>query len=1042
MRSALGVQAGRAASPGTLLGWLFALAVLAMACILLRPDGPAPDGASGVRGGTHGSVPAKLPTRFEPNRGQTDPRVRFLARGPGYRLFLTRREAVLSLSGPEATVRLRPLGANPRARLSAAERQVGTTNYLRGSARSRSITGVRGYGQVRYHDLYPGVDLVYHGRRGMLEYDFALAPGAEPGDIALALEGVERLSVDRRGDLLMRASGTTIRQRRPHAYQRIGGVARRVPARFRVERGNRVKFAVGRYDRSRPLVIDPVISYSSYLGGTSLDEGEEIAVPAGCPARCETYVTGTTDSPDFPTVDAPQSTSARLREVFVSKLTADGSALAYSTYLGGGDNDEGRGIAVDGSGSAYLTGQTGSGGDDFPCNSPGCPNDFPTVGSMQGYGGNDYDAFVAKLTPDGSALAYSTYLGGIGNEGGSGIALEPGCASNCEAYLTGYTTSPDFPVVGPFQPALGGTPGTPALPGTPVGDGVSDAFVTKINASGSALSYSSFLGGLDIDSGSGIAVDSSGAAYVAGATASLDFPTSAPLQGSLAGGVTDGFVTKVGPAGDRLGYSTYLGGTSTDVARGIYVDGARSAHATGTTESADFPTARPLQGSLGGATDAFVTKLGETGAELAFSTYLGGTGSESAHGIAGDARGDVLVTGETASGDYLTLNAMQGSHGGGARDAFIAKLSPFGSVSFSSYLGGSGGDAGRGIAVDGSGTAYLVGVTQSSDFPMEAPLQNASSGLPDAFVAMIKPLGDVSVAMSAAPHRVFVGEEVTYTVSVRNAGSEVVTAALRDELPPAAEFVRASSGCLHGGGLVTCELGPLAAGGPPQIRYITVRAGAPSATLRNSVSVSSTGVDPDASNDTASAVTAVARRPSVRDEVPGVAPAPGRAAAGSPSAARSQGGDRRRARAMRRCLARARRIHRRKRSRRSARRRCLRRYGRTPGRITRLRAVARSGTEIELSFRAPAGAGRIGPPARRYLIAQSTRRIGGRRGLRGARRLCKGACRVQVAEAGDPVRLRITDLRPRTTYYYVVAARDNVSGRLGPRSRAVRARTR
>ena len=472
---------------------------------------------------------------------------------------------------------------------------------------------------------------------------------------------------------------------------------------------------------SLPLILDPVLVYSTYLGGSGTF-AQSIAVDGAGSA----YVTGTPGG-SFPTnAGAAQTTPGGSQDAFVTKLNSTGSALVYSTYLGGSDNDIGNGIAVDGAGNAYVTGYT-----QFP--------DFPTTsGAAQTTFGGDLDAFVTKLDVTGSRLDYSTHLGGGGFDFGFNIVVD-GAGS---AYVTGYTRPTNFPST-EFPTTAGAH--------QPTNAGEFDAFVTKLDASGSMLVYSTYLGGSDTETGQDIAVDGTGNAYVTGITDSTDFPTTAgAVQSTHAGGVNDVFVTKLNATGSGLVYSTYLGGSDSDLGYGIAVDGAGSAHVTGHTLSTDFPTtAGAVQTtSAGGFGDAFVTKLGATGIRLVFSTYLGGSGSAGDAGfdIALDAGGSAYVTGYTTSADFpTTAGAFQATHAGGDFDAFVTKLGVTGAgLVFSTYLGGSAFERAFGIAVDGAGSAYVTGSTRSTNFPTTAgAFQTTHSGSEvedEAFIAKIATL--------------------------------------------------------------------------------------------------------------------------------------------------------------------------------------------------------------------------------------------------------------------------------------------------------------
>jgi hypothetical protein len=642
-----------------------------------------------------------LPLAFEPNRGQADPRIRFVARGRGYTISLRSTEASFAL-GATGRIGMRLVSGNRAARLLAQGPLPGKVNYLLGNDHSKWLTGVPTYARLVARDVYPGVDVAYYGRQNRFEYDLIVRPGASASAISLQFAGARGLRLLPNGDLNMRLAGSHVRQLPPQIYQRVDDTRRRVEGRF-VLRGDRVGFALGRYDHSRPLVIDPALAYSTYLGGIPNDSGSAIAVDASGSA----YVAGWTESQDFPTVNPVQPSIGDdffgYGDVFVSKLNPAGTALVYSTYLGGKLPDAACGIAVDAAGNAYLTGYTESA-------------NFPTASPLQASkAGGSEDAFVSKLNAAGNGLVYSTYLGGSGDTGEFGWAIAVDPSGN--AYVTGTTTSPNFPTVNPLQPTLNG-----ALNG-------GDAFVSKLNAAGTALVYSTYLGGSGGEQGFGIAVDSAGSAYVAGDTLSTDFPTANPLQAAKGGGYDDAFVSKLNPAGNALVYSTYLGGSGSEFANGVALDSAGDAYLTGNTDSTNFPIVSPLQAAnAGGVYDAFVSKVNAGGSALVYSTYLGGSDDENNRAIAVDADGSAYITGFTNSTDFPTANPIQAANAGPA-DAYVSKVSPAGTaLVYSTYLGGSGGDAGDGIAVDSAGSAYVIGDTGSTNFPTAHPLQAANRG--------------------------------------------------------------------------------------------------------------------------------------------------------------------------------------------------------------------------------------------------------------------------------------------------------------------------
>ena len=672
----------------------------------------------------------KLPLSFEANQGQADSRVKFLSRGSGYGLYLTAAEAILTLRNPKtdtrasldlaasqslgqdsSTVVFRFLRVNRAVRMEGRDQLPSKSNYLIGNDPSKWRTNLPTYGKVKYRNIYQGIDLLYYGNQRQLESDFVVRAGAKPDAIAFAIEGADRLFIDGRGNLVISTRAGQMRLQKPVAFQEVNGMRKQVAVAYRLKRGHRVGFDLAAYDRREVLVIDPLLSYSSFLGGSGGDHGNAIAVDSNGSA----FVTGDTFSSNFPTTaGAAQSRLAGgYTNVFVSKLSPDGSSLIYSTYLGGrgglgGSGDSGVGIAVDSAGCAYVAGTTDSA--DFPV----------TAGAFQRrYGGAQFDGFVTKLSADGSSLVYSTFLGGSEQETGTGIAVD----SAGYAYVTGYTDSSDFPTTpGAFQTIPAGT---------------TRCFVTKLNQDGSALVYSTYISGA---MGVGIAIDSGGLAYVTGFAFSGFPTTSGAFQTSSASG-QHAFVSKLNATGSSLLYSTYLGGSQNEGAYGIAVNSGGSALVTGYTYSTDFPTtAGALQRASGGGRDAFVTKLSADGSSSEYSTYLGGSGDDAGYAIALDAGGSAHVAGVTTSSDFpATPGAFQTSLRGYA-DAFMTKLNAAGSsLAYSTYLGGSGGAEAHGIAVDSAGFAYVSGFTDSPDFPATpgASQTTFGGGGSDAFVTKL-----------------------------------------------------------------------------------------------------------------------------------------------------------------------------------------------------------------------------------------------------------------------------------------------------------------
>jgi hypothetical protein len=676
---------------------------------------------------------------FIENRGQWDRRAKFLLRSPGLDLWITdngvvydlnriertdgqteqegprlqstaHTEGVIDRKLPELKVTRTPVfiafedaSRNAVAVGSGMLRQY--HNYYIGNDRSKWAEHVPLYNDARVQGVYNGIDAVFYLDNGRPRYDLVVAAGADPSNIRMKIEGASSVSVAKSGALRLTTALGTVEQRELFAYQEAGGSKQKVSCSFVARKDGSVTLKVGRYDRSRALVIDPII-YSTYLGGTGNEVGEGIGVDGSGNA----YIVGLTSSAEYPTLNAAQGTYGGNIDAFVTKLTA-GGALSYSTFLGGSNYDQGFGVAVDGSGNAYATGWTYE------------TDDFPTLNAFQATSAGYADAFVTKLTSSGT-LSYSTYLGGSYGDEGNAIAVD----ASGNAYITGEVYSPDFPTLNPAQATRGG-----AAPDV-------DAFVTKLSSSG-ALSYSTYIGGSDDDRGNGIGVDGSGNAYVVGGTGSTDFPISNALQGTIAGS-SDAFVTKLTASG-AFSYSTYLGGAGGELGSGIAVDGGGNAYITGMTSSSDYPALNALQGTFGGGyTDAVVTKITPGGA-LSYSTYLGGSESEGGYGIAVDGSGNVYTIGHTSSTDFPLLNPVQGTIVAGP-DLFMTKLTPSCALAYSTYLGGSGLEIGHGIAVDGSGYVYLTGTTYSTDFPVVNAAQGSYGGNFDALVTKLSLVGSIT----------------------------------------------------------------------------------------------------------------------------------------------------------------------------------------------------------------------------------------------------------------------------------------------------------
>jgi len=674
---------------------------------------------------------ANLPLEFEANGGQVDSRVKFVARSRGYNLFLTAEEAVIStrrLSRGEAgrTVRIKLLGANTAAEVEGLDELRGKNNYFIGDP-ARWRTRVPQYGKVQYRNVYRGVDLIYYGNEQQVEHDFIVAPGADPSQIHFRVNGADSLELEKGGELVMQLAGDELRLRKPRVFQKEKVGLNEIDSAYTLTAGNQVSFSLGSYDKTKTLVIDPILIYSTFFGGSARDS---IYNAIALDAAGNIYITGSTNSLDFPTVNSvqPKHSDTAGQNAFVAKLSADGSEIIYSTYLGGSNGDS-RAVAVDSKGNAYVAGRANSA--DFPT----------TAGAFQRvFAGGNADAWVAKLSPDGAQLLYCTYLGGTGTENGNYITVD----DQGQATIPGATNSTDFPTANAFQSRSGGG---------------FDGFVTKLNADGSNLIYSTYLGGANEDRANWISRDAQGNVYASGRTASVDFPTLSAFQRIYGGGAFDAWLAKLSPDGSVV-LSTLLGGSGDEGGGATAVDSKGVIHFTGTTNSLDFPTLRAMQPRLGGGTcgnparscyDAFVAGISSDGSSLLYSTYFGGSEDENCIDACGaiqlDGPGNVYFAGYTKSADFPTGNALQpalypgtcGTPPSPCFDGFIASLSRDGQeLIFSTYLGGSGDEMAWDLRIDSSNNAYIVGITNSLDFPTVSASQPVYvGGANDTFVSKI-----------------------------------------------------------------------------------------------------------------------------------------------------------------------------------------------------------------------------------------------------------------------------------------------------------------
>lgn len=728
------------------------------------------------------------PLSFEANDGQAEQRFGFLSKGRGYGIFLMPNEAMFLLqpqgvrlpirtqnqiastwgigSSP-AIVSMKLVGADSHSKGYGMSSLPGKSNYFIGNDSKQWRSNIAHYAQVRYEQVYPGIDLIYYGNQHQLEYDFVLAPGADPQQIKLRFEGVQKVRIADNGDLIVRNKEGEMRQPCPVVYQDDQGTKRLVASHYVLLGKKEVGIRVDEYDRTRPLTIDPVLVYSTFLGGSNDDIGNGIEADAAG----NVYVTGITYSADFPVKNGHQGFLQGLGNAFVAKFNPNGG-LIYNTFLGGSSEDVGFAITVDANGGTYIAGSTDS-------------SNFPvTSNALQGQKRGRIDSFITKLNAAGDAILYSTFVGGAGDSIANSIAVD----ASGNAYVVGETTSASFPMQSAFQKILSGP---------------SDAFVVKLNATGSSLGYATYLGGNGSETAFGIAVDSAGSAYVTGLTYSLNFPTKNPVQAAL-GGRVDAFVTKLTPAGNDLSYSTYLGGTEDDGGYGIGLDAAGNAYVSGFTSSTNFPIKNAFQPASGGGDDAVILKLDQTG-KLVYSSYLGGTGDDRSFDLAVDKNGNAYLVGRTESSNFPVKDALQPKPGGqqlqaqpdlissrtvralpdhdlgkeqiyrdadrwksakpvenrnsiasaaaiAVVDGFVSKVDASGQLIYSTFLGGLDEDRVFAVAVDNAGNAYVSGLTASGDFPVKNNVQRTLAGVTDAFVAKISEAGNTQASVSAASY--------------------------------------------------------------------------------------------------------------------------------------------------------------------------------------------------------------------------------------------------------------------------------------------------
>ncbi|MBK8464452.1 MAG: SBBP repeat-containing protein [Chloracidobacterium sp.] len=670
----------------------------------------------------------RLPIHFEPNAGQTAREVDYVARGNGYSLFLTPGEATLSLldrngknTGNISVVKMSLNGANKTSKVAGLDALEGRSNYLLGNDPEKWQTDVANYGKVQYDEIYPGIDLVYYGDDRQLEYDFVVKPAADPRQIKLTFSGTEKPArIDAAtGDLLLATASGELRQHKPFVYQDIDGERHEIASSYKLD-GNSAGILLGAYDNSRELVIDPILSYGSYLGGSGFDEGRGIAVDADGNA----YVVGTATSLNFPTTagvikttNLPSSNNVQWNDAFVTKINPTGTAMVWSTYYGGRNGSEiGTGVAVTSTGEILISGTT-------------MASDFPTVNAYQStFGGTD-DAFAAKLNSTGSAIVYSTYLGGNNTDTGGRIALD---RTSGDAVFAGFASSPNFPTTaGAYKEKLCSTPQGCS------GIFYSGSYVVKLTAAGNGVYSTLFDAGI-----SDATLDANNNAVIGGSVSTTAFVTTPGAFQTASSGGIEGFIAKLNPTGNALVYATYLGGGfQSDRVNGVTIDAAGNLYATGQTENTGFPvTAGSFDQTFNGGEDGFLTKLDPTGSTLIYSTFFGGQGKDQPFAIALGADNSAIIAGETLSGASFPLrNSLLGTAG----SIFLTRFNTDANALVYSTLLGQGGA--YGLAVDGASNAYITGhtvnviITPDSFQPDHgaANSTSSSSSAKDAFVLKV-----------------------------------------------------------------------------------------------------------------------------------------------------------------------------------------------------------------------------------------------------------------------------------------------------------------
>ncbi len=855
-----------------------------------QEDGPGRDESR--EGSLRITASPTIPLIFEKNQGQAAAGILYRALSPYYAVDFTRQGALVKIGrqqGTDLTLAIRPIGANPSPSLSGERLLPGRHHYLNGRDPSQWRRDIPTYAAVRYQAVYPGIDMLFRGNENRLEYDFIVTPGADPAAIQLQFPGADDMRIDGDGALRLSVAGRQITQPPPVIYQEAGDTRTLVIGGYTLDAQRRVGFTIAAYDPALPLVIDPVLVYASFMGGSGDDKSFDLALDnAG-----NIYIAGSTNSPDLPTTggaldsacgsdgncDAAVSggTTILNTDFFVTKLDPSGAPV-YTTYLGGSQSDVATGIVVNGAGEAYLSGYTASA--DFPTTpgafDPACTDTSPA----DGFCDEGVEATVVKLNASGNNLLYSTYLGGNGDDYARAIAIDGTGA----AYVTGDTASGDFPMA----------------PGVFAGE--EDVFAAKLDAAGSTLLYATYVGGIGTDIGLDIAVDTGGNAYLTGFTASADFPVTAGALDTLCGstGACDGlvddnndgvfetiftfdaFVTKLDGSGMNMLYSTYLGGERYDHGNAITVDSAGNAYVAGETRSNAFPPAlstTAYQNAIAGSYDGYLARLNAAGTALDFFTYIGGTHGDTVSDLAVAPDGGIHLLGSTFSRDFPVLAPFQNPPPQRQddtvivydSDAWLARFNADAStLRASSTFGGQHNDYGTALGVGGDGKAYLTGYTVSVDMPVTSMANQSTHGneIPgdtvagvDSYIAIVSQGdGDLAVSLAGDPETITQGQTVTYQAVVTNIGTVDAEGVrldyeiIKDTSPVTATPSQGSCGLPAA--RVSCDLGMLAAnGGSATVTFTIAPNGAEN--LVNHVAVSARMSDSDPGNNSASVTTTV-----------------------------------------------------------------------------------------------------------------------------------------------------------------------------------------